>query len=280
MSKYIKNYILMSFYFGKRIETIGGIKMYLYSGNRAECFGCEACVQICPKQAIDMSEDGEGFRYPHINKEVCIGCGACKNVCPYENEPQTATDDKYVWGGYHLDEELRFNSTSGGAFSAIAEAFCDENYVIFGAEAKGLCVRHAYITDISEIHRFQKSKYSQSMIGSSFKKCRKFLMERKKVLFSGTPCQIAALKNFLTGVAQNNLLTVEVICEGVPSSLYMRKYEKHLKKKYGCRICELDYRYTGKVPFSSGKWDFQMERTIIGGYREMGFRNDEDRADE
>ena len=136
-------------------------------------------------------------------------------------------DIKYVFGGYIKDGEIRFNSTSGGAFSAIVEAYCDENYVIFGADADGIDVYHTDITDKAELNRFRKSKYSQSKIGNSYKYVKKFLLDGKKVLFSGTPCQIAGLKMFLdvSKINTYNLLTVEVICEGVPSPLYIKKYE-------------------------------------------------------
>ena len=255
--------------------------MFLDTGDKTECFGCEACVQICGKQAISMEEDAEGFRYPVIDMSSCVQCGMCRNVCPYAHMPEKHERDKYTFGGYHLDPETRFESTSGGAFSAIVEAFCDENYVIFGAEAKGLLVFHSYITDKSDLGRFRKSKYSQSVIGSSYKKARKFLQEGKKVLFSGTPCQIAGLLSFLGNTNQENLLTVEVVCEGVPSPLYVRKLDQHIKSKYGAPIESIDYRYTGKSLLSHGKWDFQdMLLKLWGGVqREMGLRDDEDNAD-
>ena len=140
---------------------------------------------------------------------------------------------KYVFGGFIKDQKIRFNSTSGGAFSAIVEAFCDDNYVIFGAAADGLDVYHTYITDKSELDKFRKSKYSQSKMGLTYKTVREFLLEGRKVLFSGTPCQIAGLKMYLdaTKTDVERLLTVEVVCEGVPSPLYIRKYEQALLKK-------------------------------------------------
>ena len=118
--------------------------MYLDSGIKTECFGCEGCKQVCGVGAISMVEDDEGFRYPQVNSEKCINCGLCRKVCPYEHMPVTDSGEKYVFGGYNLDQQTRFESTSGGAFSAIVDAFCDEDYVIFGAEAKGLIVFHSY----------------------------------------------------------------------------------------------------------------------------------------
>ncbi len=165
---------------------------------------------------------------------------------------------KYVFGGYNLDERIRYNSTSGGAFSAIVDTFCDNNYVVFGAAAKGLDVYHVYITDKTKLGILRKSKYSQSKIGDSYKKAKEFLLKGKKVLFSGTPCQIAGLKMFLSGIDTTNLLTVEVVCEGVPSPLYMRKYEETIGS-----IKSLDYRYKGKSILGNSKWDFELMKTTL-----------------
>lgn len=243
--------------------------MLFDSGNKTECFGCEACVQICPKNAITMNEDEEGFRYPSVDNEKCIQCGLCRKVCAHEHIPMKHSENKYVFGGYNLNHDIRFESTSGGAFSAIVDAFCDDNYVIFGAEAKGLLVFHSYITDKSELGKFRKSKYSQSIIGQSYKQVMQFLKEGKKVLFSGTPCQAAGLISYLGNINKDNLLTVEVVCEGVPSPLYIRKLEQSLEKTYGSTIKDLDYRYTGNSVFNNGKWDFQIMRIIMKNGKEI-----------
>lgn len=243
--------------------------MFFDTGDKTECFGCEACLQVCNKSAIHMQEDSEGFRYPVVDLTKCINCGLCRNVCPHEHIPNKHERDKYVFGGYNLSHEIRFESTSGGAFSAIVNAFCDDSYVIFGAEAKGLQVFHSYISDKSELGKFRKSKYSQSIIGSSYKQVRQFLKEGKKVLFSGTPCQIAGLLSFLKNMNRDNLLTLEVVCEGVPSPLYVRKLNKHIEKKYGVPIETIDYRYTGKSVFSNGKWDFQVMLLKINGSKTL-----------
>jgi len=233
---------------------------YLDDKNKSHCFGCEACVQICSKDAITMMEDSDGFRYPFIDKNKCVDCSICRNVCPHDNVPQFYGEEKYVFGGYNLNPNVRFESTSGGAFSAIVEAYCDEDYVIFGAEAKGLDVFHGFITDKANLSKFRKSKYSQSIIGNAYKEAKSFLNKGKKVLFSGTPCQIAGLKAFIGKTNHDKLLTVEVICEGVPSPLYVRKLDSYIEKKYGTRISSIDYRYTGKSLFSKGKWDFEKMR--------------------
>jgi len=242
--------------------------MYLESLDKTQCMGCEACVQACAKRAISMREDKEGFRYPEVDEQKCVHCGKCKQVCPYANV-NPFCGEKYVFGGYNKDEEVRFRSTSGGAFSAIVEAFCDKNYVVFGAEAQGLRVFHSFAEDKKDFTKFCKSKYSQSEMGTAYVDARSFLNAGKKVLFSGTPCQVAGLKNFLGKIPQENLLLVEVVCEGVPSPLYVRKQAEYLRKKFHSDIRSFDYRYTGRGLFSKGMWDFEKERVILENGKEL-----------
>lgn len=239
---------------------------YLKTQNKVQCFGCEACVQVCPVQAIMMCEDEEGFCYPIIDEKLCIGCDLCSSVCPYENKPNKNKTEKYVFGGYHKDINVRNRSTSGGAFTAIVDAWCDDNYVVFGAASKGLKVYHTYVTNKKDIGIFCKSKYSQSNIGDSYRLVREFLRQGKKVIFSGTPCQNAGLLSYIKDNSLDNLLTIEVICEGVPSPLFVRKYEEWMFEKHGARIEVLDYRYKDcrllESPVS-GKWDFQVMYTLL-----------------
>ena len=244
--------------------------MFLDTGNKTECFGCEACAQVCNVNAISMIEDDEGFRYPEINISKCVRCGRCKKVCPYEHIPKKDSGNKYVYGGYNKDRAIRFNSTSGGAFSAITDVFCDDDYVVFGVEAKGLLAFHSFINDKSELENFRKSKYTQSIIGGAYRNVEQFLQQGKKVLFSGTPCQVAGLLSFLGDEDKKNLLTVEVVCEGVPSPLYIRKMVKHYERKYGDEIVFLDYRYKGKSLFFQGSWDFEKMK--------MRFRNGKEKV--
>lgn len=239
--------------------------VYLTTGKKGSCFGCEACAQVCRMSAIKMEEDQEGFRYPVVDKSLCVNCGKCRQVCPYGNERNDSNEEKVVFGGYHKDVQVRSESTSGGAFSAIVESWCDQNYVIFGAASDGLQVYHSYIENKAELQKFRKSKYSQSVIGTAYCDAERFLKEGKKVLFSGTPCQISGLKAYLKTEFEN-LLTVEVICEGVPSPHFVRKYDMYLKEKYGSPISVLDYRYKDMKSLkssASGKWDFEVMYTSL-----------------
>ena len=209
---------------------------------------------VCPHKAITMVEDEEGFRYPEIDQELCIDCGACRRICPYINIPEKNQHKPYVFGGYHKSSGIKDQSTSGGAFSAIAEVFCNENYVVFGAAVEGLRVYHTYTEDKKELYRFRRSKYVQSFMGDSYKRAMQFLKDGKKVLFSGTPCQIAALNNYIVPAAlKENLYTIEVVCEGFPSPLLMRKYFTLLKERHHSSVREVDYRYKDR-----NRWDFEV----------------------
>lgn len=216
---------------------------------KSQCCACGACVQTCGNKAIKMIADDEGFCYPIVDLGACIDCGLCSNICQYINKVEKSKEKQRAFGGQIADPKILSESTSGGAFTAIANEWCDENYVIFGATANGLDVYHKYITDKTELYQFRRSKYSQSKIGNSFIEARNFLNQGKKVLFSGTPCQIAGLKSLLKGVIYDNLLTVEVVCEGVPSPLYIKKLEQTIANS----ISVLDYRYK-----DHDRWDFQV----------------------
>lgn len=221
--------------------------------DKYSCCGCEACAQVCSHHAIRMQEDNEGFRYPVVHPDSCVQCGLCEKVCQYITSVDKQQTKQYAFGG-HINNDIILNeSTSGGAFSSIADYWCDNNYVIFGAESEGLIVFHSYITDKSQLGRFRRSKYSQSVIGTAYIDANRFLQEGKKVLFSGTPCQLAGLMAYLRGKHYDNLLLVEVVCEGVPSPLLIRKLNDKIGTKKNGRITQLDYRYK-----DVNRWDYEV----------------------
>ena len=197
----------------------------MISANRADCSGCEACANICPKNAITMIRDAEGFAYPQIDPELCIKCGRCDATCPalnYTKKAVTNLSPAFI-AIYDNDKILR-NSSSGGAFTALSEIILKEGGVVFGAAYdKFWHVRHDSAKTLEELEKLRSSKYVQSQIGDVYRQAKKFLDSGVKVLFSGTPCHCAALKHFL-GKDYENLLTVEVICHGVPSPALWESY--------------------------------------------------------
>lgn len=192
---------------------------------KKDCCGCSACVQRCPKSCISMREDNEGFLYPEVNKEICIDCGLCEKVCPVINQSEERKP-MAVYAAKHKDDRIRLASSSGGVFTAIAESVIDEGGVVFGARFdKNWSVIHGYTETKEGLAAFRGSKYVQSRIDESYKDAEAFLKTGRKVLFSGTPCQIAGLKRFLRK-EYDNLLTVDFICHGVPSPGVWREYLK------------------------------------------------------
>ena len=248
------------------------VNCYLDTQNKTHCFGCEACAQACAVGAIRMIVDDERFRYPAIDMAKCVNCGMCRKVCPVFDMPQRFESPVRTFGGYVKDKVVREGSTSGGLFSALADAWCDEDTIVFGAESIGLDVKHSWVRYGDGIGKFRKSKYLQSEIGNCYQEVKQFLSEGKKVLFSGTPCQIAGLKKFLGDRPIGRLLTVEVVCEGVPTPLYIQKFANWLGKKHGGEVTEIDYRYK-----DGRRWDFQVMQASLRNLTGSIFKWKQDR---
>ncbi len=201
--------------------------------NKTDCSGCGACTCACPAKCLSMKGDSEGFYYPYADDKACINCGKCLSVCPVKSKPKMIDFGKRVFIVQHKDDRIRRESTSGGAFTAIAEYIIKAGGIVFGAGMDGnFRVRHMPAYDTEQLALFRNSKYSQSDLGDTFLKIKDCLMEGRKVLFSGTPCQVAGLKKFLPDGGEN-LVTVDVVCRGVPSPLVFEKYIDYQKKKLG-----------------------------------------------
>lgn len=202
------------------------------------CCGCGACVQVCPKQCISMFADNEGFLYPQVDKAICIDCGLCEKVCPVISQNELRSP-LAVYAAKNTNEDIRLKSSSGGIFTLLAEQVISEGGVVFGARFnESWEVVHDYTETVEGLEPFRGSKYVQSVIGDNFIKAKKFLTEGRKVLFSGTPCQISGLKKFLRKEFEN-LLTVEVVCHGVPSPMVWRDYLEYRRTKYASGVREL-----------------------------------------
>lgn len=197
----------------------------MLAGNRADCTGCYSCYNACPVQAICMREDKEGFRYPQIDGGSCIGCGACERVCPVLNPPQvTEGGEPETYAAINDQEGVRKNSSSGGVFNALARRVLQEGGIVFGAGFdENWEVSHQSAENEVELAALQVSKYLQSRAENVYQQVRKELFAGRKVLFSGTPCQCAALRKFLRK-DDENLLLVDFICHGVPSPAIWREY--------------------------------------------------------
>ena len=202
--------------------------------DKKNCCGCNACVQHCPKSCVTMQEDEEGFLYPIVDQEACIDCGLCEKVCPVLNQGEERKPLQ-VYAANNPNEEIRMQSSSGGVFTLLAETIIQEGGVVFGARFNDDWeVIHDYTETKEELAAFRGSKYVQSRIGDSYCQAEQFLKKGRKVLFTGTPCQIAGLNLFLRK-EYGNLLTVDFICHGVPSPGVWKSYLEELIALQGNR---------------------------------------------
>ena len=180
------------------------------------CIGCHACLNICGKKAISMKPDSLGFEYPVIDASLCVDCGVCAKICPVNNPPKAVTPSA-VYAAQSTDLKDLMSSTSGGAASVFSQVILKQGGIVYGCSGMDAShVQHIRIESVSELYKLKGSKYVQSKIGSVFKQVKADLLLGKKVLFTGTPCQVAGLKNFLR-VEYENLITVDLVCHGVPS---------------------------------------------------------------
>ena len=208
------------------------------------CCGCGACVNVCPQNCINMVIDYEGFSYPKIDKNNCINCGLCKSKCPAIkiNNKKEIMPNAYAVKAKDL--ELRFVSSSGGAFSIIADYVLKNRGVVCGAAITSDCksVEHIIIDKKNDLYKLRSSKYAQSNIGLVYRQINSLLKSDRIVLFSGTPCQIEGLNSFL-GKKYDNLITTEIICHGVPSPELFKKYISWQELRKGAKIINVNFRH-------------------------------------
>ena len=224
--------------------------------NKSKCSGCSACMTICPKKAITMIEDNKRFKYPIIDKEICINCGLCETICPILNTiSNNSINLCYV--AYNKDSRERMNGSSGSVFSLIANYILDNGGIVIGAALdNNNQLKHIAINNKKELESLRKSKYIQSDLDNIFAYVKEQL-KIKKVLFVGTPCQVAGLKSFIK--QNDNLITIDLFCHGVPSPKLFEKYIRELENKYNDKLVNYDFRdnstgwdsYSNKMTFKN-----------------------------
>lgn len=234
--------------------------------NKPSCTGCSACMNKCPKNAICMEPDKSGFLYPFINRELCINCGMCKNVCPVINNDSSKRNEAIsVHAVWSKDQQLRFQSTSGGFFSELAYLVIDKGGIVVGAAYDKECqIKHVIVTRKQDVERIRQSKYAQSNIGYTFRAIKENIND-KLVLFSGTPCQVAALIEYIGGV-RDNLITMDFICRGVNSPKAFRAWLNEIEEKNHACVNRVWFKYkdTGwKKSPKTTRIDLNNGKTII-----------------
>lgn len=188
-----------------------------------------------------MQEDSEGFLYPKVDLSLCIDCHLCEKVCPELHQGELRYP-KNSYAARNFDEDIVMKSSSGGLFTALSEIILSEGGIVFGAKFdENWKVKHDFTDNVDGLENFRGSKYLQSEIGNSYKRVEQFLKQGKQVMFTGTPCQIAGLKNYLRK-DYSNLLTVDIVCHGVPSpSVWQAHLKTIIGHKFG-QIFKINFR--------------------------------------
>lgn len=202
--------------------------------NKINCFGCAACQAVCPVHAINMVCDEYGFEYPVIDEKLCIGCNKCKNVCAYTGGDYKSSP-KQSFAAVSTNTDV-LNSASGGVFASLASEFINQGGTVIGCAIENINQKiiphHIAVEHLGDLQKLMGSKYVHSNTAEIFEKAKILLNDKKRVLFSGTPCQVAALYAYL-GKKYDNLFTIDLICHGVPSRKMFWDYLDLLSDKYG-----------------------------------------------
>lgn len=220
--------------------------------NEIQCTGCSACINVCPKQCISMEEAKDGFYYPVINEEKCISCNACAKACPNNKTFPKGKSTFYM--AIHKDKEVLRSSSSGGAFTALANLVLRNNGAVVGAymDVSDKIVRHIVVHHADELAGLRRSKYYQSNPGDIYKKTLEELKSDKYVLFSGTACQIAAMISLTPEMYKDKLITVDILCHGVSSKKVVDAYIKSEEKRFKKRIVNYQFRIKEAFGWHSG----------------------------
>lgn len=218
------------------------------------CCGCAACSNICPKQAITMEGDNKGFLYPLVHKERCVDCSLCVKVCAFNRKTELQNKEQHAYAVKNKNDTVRQNSRSGGVFTAITDQYLENNGIVYGvALDENFEAFHARATQSEERDLFRGSKYIQSKVGTAYQEVKEDLINGKSVVFSGTPCQVNALKSYLGKVNCENLLLVDIVCHGVPSVKIWRDYLKYYEKKENGKVVQVDFRNKKKFGWAASK---------------------------
>ena len=224
------------------------------------CTGCLACYNACPNGTIFVVTNEEGFVYPEINHDTCLKCGKCQRACPILTDLKPV-GKQFAYKGWAKNKDLVAKSSSGAVFSLLSSQVLNKSGYVYGAAFdENLDLRHMCANTEGEMPKLRGSKYVQSFIGDTFKEIKEKLDNNQFVLFSGTPCQVAGLNSFLGNREYPKLLTIDLVCHGVPSPKVFKSFKEWLEHNNNSRISTYSFRdkkwswmrFNSKVVFENG----------------------------
>lgn len=237
-----------------------------------DCTSCGACANVCPKDAVRLVPDERGFPVPRIDADLCVECHRCERICPILNPKASANlSQPKTYAVWHDDDVIRRASSSGGAFTLIAEQVLKRGGLVVGAAWNQELIPELVIVEkISDLAKLRESKYVQSNVGLVFRQVRSLLRQGREVLLCAAPCQVAGFYAFLGEEKYDNLTTVDFICHAMPSPVAFKKYLSHLENKLGGKIVNFHFRNK-----SIGvECNLLAVADLVDGRREMLFLND------
>ena len=234
--------------------------------DRIDCCGCSACATICAHRAITMVEDEGGFLYPTINQKQCVNCGLCKTACPIlkREHEDSVVEKQLIYACHNNDVEEWKASSSGGMFRILADYVIDRGgYVVGAVYDDDMVVRHVLTDKCKELEKFRGSKYVQSDTRNIFMQVKEQLVNDNWILFTGTPCQVEALKCYLRKPYEK-LITCDIICTSVPSPRAFKDYIMFLEKKYGSKVVQVNMKDKTKGwPYAKTRIFFENGESIF-----------------
>lgn len=238
--------------------------------SKKDCCGCNACSEVCPKHCIEMTFDSKGFLYPKIDANNCIECGLCEKVCPMIEKNTAVNFPVAAYAGRNKDMKQYLSSSSGGAAFVMSSHILEKGGVVYGCCSEGVTVRHIRVSHPSELGKLQGSKYVQSDVRGIFRQVKHDLVSGTPVLFIGTPCQVAGLKNFVRTVP-DHLYLVDLICHGVPSQQMLQDHIDSIIG--GHQIDHIAFRKGNDILLSLSGKDFEYEVNVWNEpYKDMYIR--------
>lgn len=214
-----------------------------------KCTGCRACADICAKNCITFQRDGI-FLYPEIQESNCTNCGRCLSVCPAEsvavNNNDNINDESSYYYAWSTDDKIRLTSTSGGVGSSLARHAIERGFYVCGATLEDGVVHHIVSNEDNVINKIKGSKYVESNLQGIYQKVFALLNNGERVFFIGTPCSVSALIKYVPSRLQNNLLTCEILCHGVNSSIVWKDFLENIQERYNSRIVSYNFRSKSK----------------------------------